>query len=281
MAKRSDSKFPAGKPKVGTLRTSGYKQAIDLRQIALLQAIDSYGSTTAAAKQLGISYKTAWDRLQALNNLSAQPLVHSAAGGNGGGGTRLTAFGQKALEKLKILQQEQTDFFSRLGENTDSPNSLLQFLHTTSLLTSARNQYWGQVQRVISGTINTELELSLADSLSIVATITKDSFTRMELEVGSEVIALIKSSWVMLSNDTSVVTSARNQLSGEISHLACDEVDTEVSLDLGNGKSLSAVITNASCKAMKLAVGQRVSALFKATSVILMQPRFSVTESLT
>jgi molybdate transport system regulatory protein len=48
-------------------------------------------------------------------------------------------------------------------------------------------------------------------------------------------------------------------------------VNAEVSLDLGAGKTLAAIITRTSLDEMGLAEGDAASALFKASSVILMR----------
>ncbi|MBU2238251.1 MAG: LysR family transcriptional regulator, partial [Gammaproteobacteria bacterium] len=66
-------------------------------QIELLAAIDECGSISKAAKQVGISYKTAWDRIDAMNNMSAQPLVVRSTGGAHGGGTLLTELGHRVI----------------------------------------------------------------------------------------------------------------------------------------------------------------------------------------
>ena len=72
-----------------------------LDQMDLLQAITDTGSITAAAKIAGISYKTAWDRLERINNLSEQPVIARSAGGNKGGGSILTSYGEKMLNGFK------------------------------------------------------------------------------------------------------------------------------------------------------------------------------------
>ena len=55
-------------------------------RISLLEKIDEYGSITKAAKSVGISYKTAWDVVNMINNLAEKPLVNRSVGGKGGGG---------------------------------------------------------------------------------------------------------------------------------------------------------------------------------------------------
>ena len=59
-----------------------------LDRVALLEKVAELGSITAAAKAVGISYKGAWEAVEALNNMSAAPLVERSVGGSGGGGTR-------------------------------------------------------------------------------------------------------------------------------------------------------------------------------------------------
>jgi molybdate transport system regulatory protein len=51
-----------------------------------LEKVAALGSISAAAKALGISYKGAWEAIEAINNLSERPLVQRSVGGSGGGG---------------------------------------------------------------------------------------------------------------------------------------------------------------------------------------------------
>ena len=53
----------------------------------MLEAIGSQGSISAAAKQQGISYRSAWDAVNEMNNLWDSPLVEKSPGGAHGGGT--------------------------------------------------------------------------------------------------------------------------------------------------------------------------------------------------
>lgn len=67
-------------------------------RIALLQAIEKYGSISAAARSMNMSYLKAWKLIDSMNNVSAdQPLVIKTSGGKDGGGTILTAAGKKAI----------------------------------------------------------------------------------------------------------------------------------------------------------------------------------------
>ena len=247
------------------------RQSFTQAQIDLLNAIATAGSISGAARAVGISYKTAWDRIDAMNNLSTKPLVARSAGGARGGGTQLTEFGQQVLKGFNAIQEQHAEFVDRLGEQVQALDDVADFLNLGQLKTSARNQYRGRVSKLTRGAVNAEVELALSDSIALVAIITNDSVERMELAVGSEAIALIKSSWVLLSRDSGLRTSARNQLSGTVSQITDGEVNAEVTLDLGDGKTLTAMVTSASLEELELEVGVSATALFKASSIILMR----------
>ena len=69
----------------------------------LLDAIDACGSISAAAKQMQMSYKRAWDLVDVINKSFNEPLVMSAPGGQHGGGAKLTDFGRFILLSYRDL----------------------------------------------------------------------------------------------------------------------------------------------------------------------------------
>ena len=72
-------------------------------RIDLLEEIGICGSISAAAKSVGISYKSAWDATNTLNNLFPKPLVISRTGGKAGGGAELTDEGRHVIEAFYLL----------------------------------------------------------------------------------------------------------------------------------------------------------------------------------
>jgi molybdate transport system regulatory protein len=143
------------------------------------------------------------------------------------------------------------------------------FMRETQVRTSARNQYRGVVTQVTRGAVNTEVQLQVSDSVSLIAIITNDSQQHLDLKPGDYSIALIKSSWVLLSKETTLKTSARNKLVGRISRIIAGAVNSEVALDLGGEKLVYAIVTNTSVTDLELNVGDLACAFFKASSVIL------------
>jgi molybdate transport system regulatory protein len=74
-------------------------------RIALLKQIDQHGSISVAAKEMGMSYKKAWRLIDSMNKLGTEILVERTIGGKGGGGTKLSDAGRKAIELFTELQQ--------------------------------------------------------------------------------------------------------------------------------------------------------------------------------
>ena len=68
--------------------TVGGEQLGGTNRVGLLAALAQCGSITAAAKQVGLSYKAAWEAIDTMNNLAGEPLVQRSTGGKGGGGGR-------------------------------------------------------------------------------------------------------------------------------------------------------------------------------------------------
>ena len=77
---------------------------VALRRIALVEAVAELGSISAAAKKVGLSYKGAWDAVQALNNLFDGPLVAAAPGGRAGGAASVTPRGLAVIAAFRRVE---------------------------------------------------------------------------------------------------------------------------------------------------------------------------------
>ena len=136
--------------------------------------------------------------------------------------------------------------------------------------TSARNAFRGHVVAITDGAVNAEVVVDIGQNLQIVSVITRRSVGDLGLAPGSAVTALIKASFVVLiEGDGPVRTSARNGLMGTV--IAVDEgaINSEVALELADGKTLIATVTRHSVEDLSLKVGDRVTALIKSSHVIL------------
>lgn len=243
---------------------------VGAERIALLQAVGDLGSIRAAAARLGLSYKAAWDAVQALNNLFDAPLVAAHAGGSRGGAASLTPRGHALIGAFHHVEAELARAMHRLEDGfADRPDDLGTLFWSLGMRTSARNALRGTVARITDGAVNAEVGLAVADGVEITAVVTRASVDDLGLAPGKPAIALIKSSFIVLAKGEGLVTSARNQIIGRISAREDGAVNSEVTLTIAEGKSLTATITRESAVALDLKIEDLITALIKAPHVIL------------
>lgn len=242
-------------------------------RIDLLAQIAATGSISQAAKAIKMSYKAAWDAVDAMNNLAGEPLVERLTGGKGGGGTRLTARGEQLVRNFQAVERIHRQFVEQLDRQSATIADDFNLFRRLTMKTSARNQFFGTVAHVKAGAVNDEIELDIAGGHKIVAIVTHDSTDSLGLKPGAQAFALVKSSSVILLTDAEGARfSARNSLQGTVARLVPGAVNTEVVIDLAGGGSIAAIITNASAEALELREGSTATALFKASSVIVGVP---------
>lgn len=238
--------------------------------LSLLEHIDRCGSINRAAKAAGLSYKSAWEKIETLNNLSAKPLVLRQVGGSGGGGTILTEEGRNLLGQVATLRREFAGFVDFFGSQPEGSLSALKALRRFEMKISARNVWAGMVAKIDKGAVNSVVEVALKGSDTVVAVITDNSVIRLGLQVGTEVLALVKAPSVMLGrNIKRESVSARNVLFGKVARIVQGVVNDEVIIDLPGGSTVTAINTSESIRRLGLAPGMEVAAIFKASSVLL------------
>ena len=223
-------------------------------RIGLLAQIAESGSISKAAKAIGMSYKAAWDAIDVMNNLAGQPLV-------------------ERTDNFKTIENEHRRFVEQLCAQADGIADDYLLIRRMSMKTSARNQFLGKVSAVHRGAVNDEIELDVKGGHKVVATVTHESAENLGLEVGAEAFALVKASSIIVVADSEGARfSARNHLTGKISRVQPGAVNTEVTIEIGTGVTVAAVVTNESAQELALAEGQRAEAIFKASSVIIGVP---------
>ena len=75
----------------------------------LLESIRDTGSISAAAREMGMSYKRAWLLLDSINRAFTKAVVTTAPGGAGGGGATLTPFGVEVLNATGAVYERAAD----------------------------------------------------------------------------------------------------------------------------------------------------------------------------
>ena len=77
-------------------------------KVRLLECVRNTGSISAAAREMAMSYKRAWQLLDSMNQAFVEPVVTGAPGGQHGGGASLTPFGRALLDYYKRIEKAAT-----------------------------------------------------------------------------------------------------------------------------------------------------------------------------
>src|SRR5579872_524589 len=111
---------------------------LSVRRIELLESIERTGSITRAAKQVGLSYKAAWDAIEAMSNLADRPLLVRTTGGRHGGGTRLTERGRELVRLYRLMESGYRQLLTQMQRQVDDFEQLNQLVGAITMRTSAR-----------------------------------------------------------------------------------------------------------------------------------------------
>lgn len=251
----------------GELRLAGM---LDNRMIALLKAVAESGSINQAAKQVGLSYKGAWQIIERANNLAPKVLISTATGGSKGGGTCLTAAGQALLSLFVRLEQQHRQFLQQVNQSLSDDPEMMLLLKPLAIKTSATNQLFGIITDINVGAVNAEVFVELKGGERIVASQTLAMLDSLGLAVGGDVLLLINAPEISVVTDSEHHNfSARNCMPGKVIRVRQDAVESEIVIQLSGGDSLAATITQTSAEALGLSPGVSAHAVFKSNAVII------------
>jgi molybdate transport system regulatory protein len=237
-------------------------------RIKLLEAVAEYGSITKAAKVVGFSYKTAWDAVNAINNLLPSPAFVTKAGGRSGGGAEVTAEGRRLIATFHRLEERLSRISSLIAEEglEDQEDFLLW---SVGVKISTRNVFQTEVVQVKKWPVDVEVTLRVSAENSILAVVTNDAANELGLEPGRKALALIKSSFVNLAPVDLAPSAARNRFLGTVRRRIDAERNSEILLAIGGGKTMTAVVPRQTAEDLGISEGDEAVATFNATNVIL------------
>jgi len=86
------------------LGTSG--PAMGPGKAELIERIGQTGSISAAARDMGMSYRRAWQLVESLNATFGEPVVTTAIGGQRGGGARVTPYGESLVVHFRAMEEK-------------------------------------------------------------------------------------------------------------------------------------------------------------------------------
>ena len=133
---------------------------------------------------------------------------------------------------------------------------------------SARNQLNVEITEVKSGAVNSLIVAKMPGGETLKATVTIDSEKALELKAGKKAVFLFKASSVIVAKNGELKLSATNQIKGVVSEVRDGAVNSEIIID-AKGDKISAIITKHSSEHMHLKVGDSVTAIIKATQIIV------------
>ncbi len=240
----------------------GDKNFIGRGRVELLENIMLYGSISKAAKAMKMSHKAAWDSVDAMNNLSAKPMVKRVSGGKGGGGTVVTSYAKDVINAYKELRMICDNFFKTLGTSFD------ERLGDITSSDTVFSRIYGNISNISYNEENVEVDVKLDCSQSVTISTTKTFIEYHHLKINSRVEILVESNDIILMNKE-VASSARNSLKGKVADIKETPGNAIITLDIGQGLSLKAHITTASLRKLSLKVGVKATALFKAFNATL------------
>ncbi len=155
----------------------------------ILETIQKESSLTKAAETLGMSYRYVWNYIQEIQSVLEEPIVETYKGGRaGGGGAHLTELGKSLLGEYRQAENYLGKVLSEQG-----------LVEVKELKLSARNQFKGKVVAVEKGVITGKVKVEIKVPLTVTAVITKEAIEDLDLKVGDEVEAIVKSTEIMIA----------------------------------------------------------------------------------
>ena len=155
----------------------------------ILEAVNGENSISKAAETLGMSYRYVWNYLHDIQKTLGEPIVETYKGGKaGGGGAKLTDLGKSLLAEYKDAER----YLDRVLSDSSG-------LEVKGLKLSARNRFKGKVVSVEKGVITAKVKVEVTVPVTVTAVITKDAVEDLDLKVGDEVEAIVKSTEVMIA----------------------------------------------------------------------------------
>jgi molybdate transport system regulatory protein len=187
-------------------------------RIALLERVDALGSISRAARDLGMSYRAAWEAIEEMDNVAGEPLVERAPGGKGGGGSHLTEVGRHLVRVFREAEAAHRHLTEQLAKQVANPHRFLDLARNIAFRSSARNQFLATVRSLPDESGITLLALDLGEHVVLQASITREAIDALEIAPGRTVLVLIKASAVSVRAPVPADAAARslNVLKGKV-----------------------------------------------------------------
>lgn len=186
----------ATRPRSKPLPLAGLPQALSDagadRRLDVLRRIAAGDSISQAAREVGVSYKAAWQAIETLSQASGQALVDRTVGGAGGGGAVITEAGQRLLALADELASARAAVLARFAGSATLAAGL-------QLRTSMRNQLACRVLALHTASPEDPtvwVQCETRGGLTLSASLTRESADLLALAPGRSVLLLCKATAV-------------------------------------------------------------------------------------
>ena len=188
MVRSATKRKPSVKPVPHLALQSDQNVVMDETDALLLRRISETNSLTEAAKLLGISYRNAWGRIRKVESRSGKRILETKAGGETGGSSKLTPEGVALFREFRRFRKY---LFNVLDDSESSGNVRYKL--------SARNLVRARVAGVQRGDITSMIRMVSSGPVKVTSIISNEAVDELELHEGDEVVAVIKSTDVMVA----------------------------------------------------------------------------------
>lgn len=161
---------------------------LDQTDAFLLRRVAETHSLTKAAKEVGISYRNAWDRVKVMEEKLHRRLVRTKVGGKTGGGATLTEEGSQLLKEFRKTRKL---LYNILDDR--------EAWEDVGFRLSARNRLKAKVVEVRKGAVTSQVKMRVVSTNTLTSIITNDAVEDLSLEEGDEVEAIVKSTDVLVA----------------------------------------------------------------------------------
>ncbi|MDR3370669.1 TOBE domain-containing protein [Rhodoferax sp.] len=248
-----------------TSLTDALGHAASDKRLEVLRLVARSGSISQAGRELGISYKAAWQAIDTLTNLSGTVLVERTVGGSGGGGACITEQGLALLELADALAQARAQVLSRRGLGSGTAVGL-------GLRTSMRNQL---PCRVLACELPTQpdplvwVRLQTESGDQLLASLTRESADLLGMQVDLRVLVMCKATAVVVTLPDSLPVWPEEpgwcHVCGEVQLVSKGGERDEVVLGLPGG----ATWVGFAAHAAKFESGMRACAQMQASALVI------------
>jgi molybdate transport system regulatory protein len=161
---------------------------LDDTDALLLRRISENNSLTDAARLLGISYRNAWGRIKKIESTYGKRVLETTSGGVSGGSSVLTPDGALLLKEFRRTRK----YLFNVLEDQESAENVAYKL-------SARNKFDAKIVGIESGGVASLVRMVTKEPVSLTSMITEEGLEDLGLRVGDQVVAIIKSTEVMIA----------------------------------------------------------------------------------